>query len=267
SMTTKRNPSVQSVERAIDILESFSAEEPGLGVGELSRRVKLPKSTVFRLLTTLESKGFIAQNSETGLYHLGLRLIPLANSVFVYRDLRQTARPHLRSLADTLEETTSLSILVDNDIINLEQVEFRGRLVVRAGGAGYKIPFHATSGGKVIAAYLPEDEVETLLASDLPALTPATITDADSLRRQLQQVRSQGYATSFDEIEIGLHAISSPILNHEGNVIACVSVSGPSYRLTRPRIVEVSPLVIQAADQISRELGLTQDSLDHKWIN
>ena len=259
-MTDKRNPSVQSVERAIDILESFSAEEPGLGVGELSRRVNLPKSTVFRLLTTLESKGFIAQNSETGLYHLGLRLIPLANSVFVYSDLRRTARPHLRSLADTLEETTSLSILVDTDIINLEQVEFRGRLVVRAGGAGYKIPFHATSGGKVIAAYLPEDEVETLLASDLPALTPATITDADILRYQLLQVRSQGYATSFDEIEKGLHAISAPICNHEGNVIACVSVSGPSYRLTRSRVVEVSPQVIQTADQISRELGRTQDS-------
>jgi DNA-binding IclR family transcriptional regulator len=261
-MTNKRNPSVQSVKRAIDILESFSAEEPGLGVGELSRRVRLPKSTVFRLLTTLtlESQGFIAQNSETGLYHLGLGLIPLANSVFVYSNLRRTARPHLRSLADTLEETTSLSILVDTEIINLEQVEFRGRLVVRAGGAGYKIPFHATSGGKVIAAFLPEAEVETLLAPDLPALTSATITDADTLRGQLRQVRSQGYATSFDEIEKGLHAISSPICNHEGNVIACVSVSGPSYRLTRSRVVEVSPHVIQTADQISRELGLTQDS-------
>ena len=263
-MNTKRNPSVQSVERAIDILESFSAEEPGLGVGELSRRVNLPKSTVFRLLTTLESRGFISQNSETGLYHLGLRLIPLANSVFVYSDLRRTARPHLRSLADTLEETTSLSILVDTDIINLDQIEFRGRLVVRAGGTGYKIPFHATSGGKVIAAHLPDDEVETLLTSNLPTLTPATITNANSLRHQLQQVRSQGYATSFDEIEEGLHAISAPICNHEGSVIACVSVSGPSYRLTRSRIVEVSPQVIQTADQISREFGLTQDSIGYK---
>ena len=259
-MTNKRNPSVQSVERAIDILESFSAEEPGLGVGELSRRVSLPKSTVFRLLTTLESRGFIAQNSETSLYHLGVKLIPLVNSVFVYSDLRRTARPHLRSLADTLEETTSLSILVDSEIINLDQVEFRGRLVVRAGGTGNRMPFHATSAGKVIAAFLPEAEMEALLASNLPALTPDTITDADTLRGELMQVRSRGYATSFDEIEKGLHAISTPVCNHEGNVIACVSVSGPSYRLTRSRIGAASPHVIQTADQISRELGLTQDS-------
>ena len=259
-MTTKRNPSVQSVERAIDILESFSAEEPGLGVGELSRRVSLPKSTVFRLLTTLESRGFIAQNSETSLYHLGVKLIPLANSVYVYSDLRQVARPYLRSLADTLEETTSLSVLVDAEIINLDQVEFTGRLVVRAGRAGYRMPFHATSAGKAILAYLPEDELERLLASPLPTLTSATITDSDTLNSQLLEVRTRGYAISFEELEEGLHAISTPICNHEGNVIACISVSGPSYRLTRLRIEEISPQVIQAADQISRDLGYIQGS-------
>jgi len=259
-MPTKRNPSVQSVERAIDILETFSANQPRLGVGELSRRVDLPKSTVFRLLTTLESRGFVAQNSETGLYNLGIKLIPLANSVYVYSDLRQVARPYLRSLADTLEETTSLSVLVDTETIHLYQVEFTGRLVVRAGRAGHRIPFHATSGGKVIAAFLPEAEMEALLASPLPNLTSATITDSDTLKSQLLEVRTRGYAISIEELEEGLHAISSPIYNHEGNVIASVSVSGPSYRLTRSRIEESSPLVIQAADQISRELGLTQDS-------
>lgn len=260
-MTPKRNPSVQSVERAIDIMESFSAEEPGLGVGELSRRVNLPKSTVFRLLTTLESRGFIAQNSETGLYHLGVGLIPLANSVFIYSDLRRIVRPHLRRLANTLEETSSLNILADTEIINLEQAEFRGRLVVRAGGAGQRMPFHATSAGKAIVAFLAEDEMEDLLASNLTALTPATITDSDSLRSQLTEVRAQGYATSFDELEKGLHAISSPIYNHEGHVVACITVSGPSYRLTRSVIKRASSDVIRTADQISQELGrLTEES-------
>lgn len=265
-MTNKRNPSVQSIERAIDIMESFSAEEPGLGVVELSRRVNLPKSTVFRLLTTLESRGFIAQNSETGLYHLGVGLIPLANSVFVYSDLRRIARPHLRGLAKTLEETTSLSILVDTEIINLEQVEFRGRLVVRAGGAGHRMPFHATSAGKAIVAFLPEAEMENLLASDLPALTPATLTDADTLRIKLMEVRAQGFAASFDELEKGLHAISAPISNHEGDVVACITVSGPSYRLTRSRIKTASPHVIQSADRISQELGLTQEHKSNSEI-
>jgi DNA-binding IclR family transcriptional regulator len=261
-MAYTRNPSVQSVERAIDILQSFTADEPGLGVVELSRRVGLPKSTVFRLLTTLEARGIVAKNSETRLYHLGVELIPLANSVFIYSDLRQVARPFLRSLADTLEETTILSVLVDDEIINLDQVEFTGRLVVRAGRAGYRMPFHATSAGKVIVAFLPEDELDVFLASPLPAFTSATIIDSDSLRSQLVQVRTRGYATSFEELEDGLHALSAPIRNYEGNVIACISVSGPSYRLTRPRLEETSPHVIRTADQISRELGHTQKSLE-----
>jgi DNA-binding IclR family transcriptional regulator len=259
-MTNKRKPSVQSVVRAIDILESFSANEPGVGVGELSRRVSLPKSTVFRLLTTLESRGLVAQNSETGLYHLGVGLIPLANSVYVYSDLRRTARPHLHRLANTVEETTSLGILVEADTINLDRIEFRGRLVVRAGGAGNKLPFHATSGGKAIASFLPADELEGLLAAPLAALTPATITNPEDLQRQMIKIRTRGYATSLDELEEGLHAVSAPIFNYQGEVIACVSVSGPSYRLTRARIKEASPQVIQTADQISQELGFDRNS-------
>jgi DNA-binding IclR family transcriptional regulator len=258
-MPNKHKPIVQSVERAIDILQSFTADEPGLGVVELSRRVGLPKSTVFRLLSTMEARGFITQNSDTNLYQLGVELIPLANSVFIYGNLRQVARPHLHNLADTLEETTILSVLVDAEIINLDQVEFTGRLVVRAGRAGHRMPFHATSAGKVIAAFLPKDELDVLLASPLPVLTSATITESDTLRSQLVQVRTRGYAVSFEELEEGLHAISAPIRNHGGNVVACLSVSGPSYRLTRSRVKETSPHVILTADRISRELRHTQE--------
>lgn len=258
-MADKRSPSVQSVERAIDILKSFSIEEPELGVGELSRRVSLPKSTVFRLLSTLEASGFIAQNLETGLYHLGVELIPLANSVFIYSDLRRLARPHLRNLVTILEETASLSVLVDTEIIYLDQVVFSGYLIGRAGGTGQRLPFHATSAGKAIVASLPEEEMDRLLASPLPALTSATITDSDALRRQFAQVRAQGYATTFEELEEGLHSISTPIRNHSGAIIACISVSAPNYRLTRKRIKEISPIIIQFADQISQETGYKKE--------
>lgn len=256
-MADKHKTTVQSVERAIDILQTFTADKPGLGVGEISRRVGLPKSTVFRLLTTMESRGFIIQDLDTNLYQLGVELIPLANSVNVYSDLRQVARPHLQGLADTLEETTLLSVLVDGEIINLDQVEFTGRLVVRAGRADHRAPFHATSAGKAIAAFLPEYELDILLASPLQAYTPATITDADTFRSQLVNVRTRGYATSFEEYEEGLHAISANIRNHRGKVVACLSISGPSYRLSRSHIKKISSLVMQTADQISRGLGHT----------
>lgn len=258
-MADKSNPTVQSVERAIDILQAFTADKRELGVAELSRRVGLPKSTVFRLLTTMEGRGFIFQNADTNLYHLGVELIPLANSVYVYSNLRQVARPHLHNLAKTLEETTILGVLLNSEIIYLDQVEFTGRLVVRASRSGQRVPFHATSCGKVIAAYLPEDELDLLLTSPLLSITSATITDAETFRSQLRTVRSRGYAASLEELEDGLHAISTPIRNHAGNVVACLGVSGPSYRLTRSSIKKISPHVIQAADRISWELGHTQE--------
>ena len=258
-MSDKRNLSVRSVERAIQILKTFSADEPELGVGEIGRRVRLPKSTVFRLLYTLETCGFVGQDSETNLYHLGVELIPLANSVFVYSNLCQIARPHLRKLVRTLEETASLSVLLDKAVINLEQVEFSGRLIVRAGGAGNRIPFHATSVGKAIAAYLPKDQLDALLESTHLALTSATITDEEDIQRELTRVRGQNYATGFEEVEVGLHAIAAPIYNHVGDVIASISVSGPAYRLTRGRIQEIAPQVIHTADQISREMGFAEE--------
>lgn len=109
-MPDKRGPSVQSVERTATILKSYSAGEPA-GVGELSRRLGFAKSTIFRLLSTLEACGFIAQNPETGLYHLDVELIPLANSVFVYSELRRAARPHLRSLVKYWKRVCTLSLL------------------------------------------------------------------------------------------------------------------------------------------------------------
>jgi DNA-binding IclR family transcriptional regulator len=255
-MADRRGATVQSVERAIAILKSFSVDEPELGVGELSRRLGLAKSTVFRLLATLEAGGLVAKNPQTGLYRLGVDLIGLADSVTGYANLRHVARPHLRDLAYTLQETVSLSILDRNDAVNVEQIVPPGRLVMRVGWVGRRMPVHAVSAGRAIIAFLPEEEVARLLGDGhLEALTPHTITDPQRLRAELARVREQGYATAFEELEEGLNALAAPVRNHEGRVIASVSVSGPAYRLTRERVREVAPLVIQTADRISREMG------------
>jgi len=256
-MSEKRNPSVQSVERAVTILKSFSTDKPELGLGEISRRVDLPKSTVFRLLSTLESCGVVAQNSDTGDYRLGIELIPIANSVFFYGNLREVSRPHLRRLVETLEETGSISVLVEKEIINLEQSEFSGRLVMRAGWAIRRIPFNATAAGKSIAAYLPKDEFTALLEPALTPLTPNTITDPEVFQTELIKVRKRGYATAYEEVEIGLHAIAAPIWDHEGSIAASVSVSGPSYRLSKKRVREIAPQIVQTANLISQDMGYT----------
>ncbi len=202
-MTGNRNKSVQSVERAVDILKSFSPQEPEFGVGELSRRVGLAKSTVFRLLSTLESCGLVAQNPETDLYHLGVEIIILANSVFLYSDLRQIARPHLRSLVNTIGETASISVLVDREIINLYQFEFSGRLVVRAGSTGLRMPFHAASAGKAIAAFLTEEDLEIDYGKIYRLDISANIDNSDLLASSTTTVPEKGLEIDRDNSIFG----------------------------------------------------------------
>lgn len=254
-MSDKQGTTVQSVQRAITILKSFSTDEPELGVGQLSRRLGLAKSTVFRLLSTLEAGGLVAQNPETDRYGLGADLIGLADNVITYSNLRRIARPHLSQLANTLRETVSLTILDHNDAVNVEQFVPPGRLVVRVGWVGRRMPVHAVSAGRAIIAFLPNAELARLLDGDLEALTPHTITNPQALRAELDRVRKQGYATAFEELEEGLNALAAPVRNHEAQVIASVSVSGPASRLTRERISQVAPQVIQTAEQISRGIG------------
>ncbi|MDQ7030280.1 MAG: IclR family transcriptional regulator [Ardenticatenia bacterium] len=254
-MSPKARPTVQAVERAIAILKAFSSEEPELGVGELSRRLNLPKSTVFRLLATLEAGGLVAQDPRTGRYRLGVDLIGLANNVIDYADLRRVARPYLRQLAEDVGETVSLSILDGEDAVNLDQYVPAHRFVMRAGWIGRRMPAHAVSVGKVLVAFLPEEQVEAFLQTHRPTFTSHTITDPAALRAELAQVRAQGYATAFEELEEGLHAVSAPVRNHEGDVVAAISVSGPGYRLTRERVAAMLPRVVETAQLISREMG------------
>ena len=252
---TRAGQTVQSVERALAILKAFSAGEPELSVAQLSRRLNLPKSTVSRLLSTLEANGFVVQDAETGRFRLGAELIALVNSAVAGFQVHRVARPHLRQLADTVGETVSISVLDGRDAVNLEQFVPAHRLVMRVGWVGRRMPAHAVSVGKVLMAFLPAEELDRLLDNSLEALTPHTITNPHTLRRELARVRQQGYATAFEELEEGLHAVAVPVRNHRGEVVAAISVSGPAYRLTRERIVEIVPQVTETAQRISWEMG------------
>lgn len=257
---SKNSPLVQSVERAISILESFSASEPELCVGEISRRVGIPKSTVFRLLATLEERELISQNPETGLYRLGIGLLVLANNAMITTDLQRVVRPYLRQFAQDLNETVTLTVLDEYDAVNLELFASPERLIMRVGWVGRRMPVHATASGKAIIAFKPEEERKKILSKALERYTPKTITDHEKLQEKLRQIRKDGYATAFEEMEVGLNAISAPIRNHDGEVIACVSVSGPSNRLTEEYIHEISPKMLKISHKLSLELGYVDES-------
>ncbi|HEY68214.1 MAG TPA: IclR family transcriptional regulator [Thermoflexia bacterium] len=246
---------LQSVERAITLLKTLGNAASDLGVTDLSQRLGLPKSTVHRLLTALERGGLVEQNPTTEKYRLGVDLVRLAGRVLMRMDLLQVAQPHLHALAQACEETVNLSILTDDGkVINIARCP-SPRMVRNVGWLGREMFPHSVSSGKALLAYLPEQQVERILNAGLPRFTGKTITDPTHLKNELAHVRQQGYAVAQEELEEGLSAVAAPIMNYEGHVIAAISVSGPSFRLTEERLVELAEMTRDAAKAVSHQLG------------
>ncbi|MEJ2732911.1 MAG: IclR family transcriptional regulator [Anaerolineae bacterium] len=257
-MIANGSSGVQSVERAIAVLRSFSTERPERGVGELSRELGLHKSTVSRLMMTLERGGLLSRNPETQRYRLGIDLIGLAAQVISYMDVREVARPLLRKLADDCQESVNLAVLDAGQVVNLEQFVPPARQVKNIGWVGRRMCPHCTAAGKILLAHLSAEELEQILPDHLERLTPNTITDFDQLRQALATVRQQGYAVSREELEAGLNAVAAPIYDHTNSAIAAVSVAGPAYRVIPDLIPRLAAQLLEVALQISGCLGYRQ---------
>ncbi len=244
----------QAVRRAIAVLKAFSDEAPEMGVTEVSRKVSLHKSTVYRLLSAFEGEGLIGKSPETGKYRLGPELIVLGEQVLRHTDVHRVALPFLRDLADRTGETVDLEVLSGGNVVTIEEIA--GKHVVAAAGAiGMPWAAHATSTGKVLLAHLPPEKQRQILARTLKKFTPRTITDAKVLARDLIKIREQGYAVSFGELEDHLIAIGLAIRSRNGDAIAAVSVSGPDTRLTPDKLPGLIRTALETCAKISARLG------------
>jgi DNA-binding IclR family transcriptional regulator len=250
--TSEAPASVQSVDRALTIL-GILARLGEAGVTEIAAELGVHKSTAFRLVATLESHGMVEQNEDRGKYRLGVGVLRLAGATTARLDVVQEARPICRKLAADSGETVNIAVLSDRSALYLDQVAGQSALQSH-NWVGQHIPLHATSNGKVLLSGLSSDEVDSRLPK-LPSYTSDTVTSRARLRRELSEVRDQGYAVAVDELEVGLTAIAAPIRNAHGDVIASLSVSGPTFRLSEPRVKELVPVVQDAADEVSRRLG------------
>jgi DNA-binding IclR family transcriptional regulator len=222
-------------------------------VTEIALELGVHKSTAFRLVATLESHRMVEQNEERGKYRLGVGVLRLAGATAARLDVVQEARSIIRKLAADTGETVNVAVLSDRSALYLDQVAGSSALQSH-NWVGQHIPLHATSNGKVLLSGLDPAELDARV-SKLASYTPGTITSRAVLRRELDTVRDQGYAVAVDELEVGLTAIAAPIRNARGDVIASMSVSGPSFRLKEPRVKELTPVVVDAADEVSRRLG------------
>jgi DNA-binding IclR family transcriptional regulator len=246
---------VQSVDRALSILEVL-ARVGEAGVTEIAGELDVHKSTAFRLVATLEQHRLVEQSSDRGKYRLGVGVLRLAGATSARLDLVQEARPICRQLAVDTGETINIAVLSESSALYLDQVAGSSALQSH-NWVGQHIPLHATSNGKVLLSGLDQERLDAVLGK-LPTYTPSTITRKPKLREELERVRDQGYAVAVDELEVGLTAIAAPIRNAHGDVVASMSVSGPTFRLTADRMDDVIGLLIAAADEVSHRLGWGQ---------
>lgn len=243
---------VQSVDRALSVLWLL-ARHGELGVTELAADLGVHKSTAFRLVSTLEAHDLVEQVSDRGKFRLGVGLLRLAGATTVRLELVQEARPVAAALAREVGETVNVAVLAGQDALYLDQVSGPSALATK-NWVGQSIPLHVTSNGKALLAYGPPEWMAEL-REPLPRFTDRTITDLARLRSELEVVRQRGYAVAVDELEEGLTAVAGVIVGAEGAVVASLSASGPTFRLTAARLPEVGRAVVTAAGEISRRMG------------
>ncbi len=247
--------SVQSVDRALTILEML-ARDGEAGVTEIAGELGVHKSTAFRLLATLESHRLVEQDGDRGRYRLGVGNLRLAGATTARLDLVSEARPVCRQLAADTGETVNITVRSETSALYLDQVAGSSALQSH-NWVGQHIPLHATSNGKVLLSELSDADLKAALR-DLPRFTDSTVTSRKNLKTELAHVREAGYAVAVDELEVGLTAAAAPIRSAHGDIVASMSISGPTFRLTDEKLAEAVPMLVAAATEVSHRLGWGQ---------
>ena len=247
-------PGTQTVRRAVALLKAFSDEKPEWGLTDLARAVGLNKTTTYRLLMALENEGMVTRSSHGEAYRLGPAAITLGGRALRANSLRTAAHAELVALAQSTQETATLEVLADGQVLVLDEA-FGSHVLGNTQSLGTRWPIHATSTGKVLLAHLPEAQREAVLTAGLPAYTPHTRIVPGALRQELDRVRAQGYAAAMEELEAGFVAVGAPVRNFTRAGVAAISVGGPSLRLTAERLPGLAAEVMAAAARISGRMG------------
>ena len=246
---------VQSIDRALTIIEVLSDYNDGLGITEISSLVNLHKSTVHRLLSTLIHKGYVVQEEESSKYKITFKLFELGSKKVHKLDLLKISRPYTKMLMESVNEVVHLIIREETDIVYIDKVEANNTISM-ASRIGKRNPMYCTATGKAILAYLPEEEIhEVWNKSKIVKLTKNTNTDFILFKKELQEVKKNGYAIDDEENEIGVKCVGAPIFNIKGEVVAAISVTGPVTRITDDKIDFISNEVMKCTNQISKEMG------------
>lgn len=244
---------INSIDKALDLLELL-AEEP-LNLLELAERLDRPKSSLYRIITTLEERGYITREEETEKYCLGLKTLKLTKNLLENNTLRNVSRFAMQDLLSITGESVNLGVLTGEEILYVAVLEGTHQLKFTEV-VGSKAPFHASAIGKVIAAHLPDEQLDRLLAKiTFEKLTPKTIDNKEDYIQELKIIKERGHALDNEEVATGARCIAAPIFNMFGRVEAAISISGAIHRMPDNQLTQLSAHVIDAAKTISTKLG------------
>ncbi len=258
----RKNKNVQSLERALTLIEQMAEAGRPVTISELSEKTGLKISTVHRLLSTLLNRGYAEQNPETNKYQLGLKLLEVSNRIYSYSDIRTIVRPFVAELVERCNETANLAVLDDTEIVYIDQIESQNYIIVKMfAQVGNRGPVHCTASGKILLAYRPEKEIDDILSRiELKRHTDQTITEPKKLKKELLLAREQGYALDWGEMEEHVRCIAAPIFNYENKPAASIGVSGPDNRITRDYIKDaLAGIVTEIAARASARLGYNKN--------
>ncbi|MGE8203120.1 IclR family transcriptional regulator [Heyndrickxia sp. NPDC080065] len=247
----------QSIIKALSLLDFFTEEKPELSLKEITDLVQLPKPTVYRLLTSLEYCGFLTKTKDSEYdkrYKLGLKLMELGQLVSDQLELRKIALPHMKRLANEINEVVHLVIVQHHEAVYIEKVESTHalRLFTRIGK---RSPLYLGSGPKLLLAFLPEKKrVEIIDESNLYNFNQILL-NKDQLKKEIEEIKTNGFAISYGEQDEGTIGVSYPIYNYHGEVIASLAVSGPSYRFEGEHLEVIKESTMKIAESISSEMG------------
>lgn len=243
----------QSLQKSAQILETLLKGSTPVGVKEFAHTLGMPKSTVSRFLSTMESIGFVRKDPESGKFYLGLRLFELGCKAIEDVGLRNVAIPEMKRLRDAIDENVLLTVLEDTKITYLDKIEC-GQAVVTQTNVGGTAPAHCVSSGKAMLAFNSE-RLEKVIAEGLTSFTPFTIVEPDKLRRECRKIKTQGFAVNKGEFRVDVTGIGAPIFNARGEVVGAISTATPALRMNKNRWKDHIKAVTRTGSTISRLLG------------
>jgi IclR family acetate operon transcriptional repressor len=258
---SRSQTSLQVLERTFAILDLFTAERPEWTMTEIASACALPVPTAHRILAALQRRGFVAREDLTKRFRLGAAAVELGERARLVVDLRRIALPVLRRLARDTDETALLTVVGEDrsSSLCLERVESSQPLRLSVE-PGRRLPLHAGASQKALLAFMRADEIERVVTRPLERLCRATITDAEALVGNLDEIRERGWAISFEETNVGVWGVAVPVLDRRGEIAASLGLAGPSARLSQPEVSDHVTRLQSAAAEIERLLGFSRDA-------